>query len=173
MKNDIGNVEYKKLEECIDRVYELASNYAIDGVKNNIGGPFGAGIIYQKENGKYEILSIARNTVISSKDPTAHAEVNAIREACKKIENKSLKDCILVTTAKSCPMCLSAACWANIKVIYYSQEYESAVSSGFNDENIAEYIKGKNEIIKEKRIKKDCCELPFIEWDKKKDKQMY
>ena len=69
---EIENNEYDNLEECVNEVYELASKYAIDGVKNNIGGPFGAGIIYEKENGKYIILLIERNTVIASKDPTAH-----------------------------------------------------------------------------------------------------
>lgn len=173
MESKMLNFECENLEECIDKVYEMASIYATEGVKNNIGGPFGAGIIHKKENGKFEILAIARNTVISSKDPTAHAEVNAIRIACEKLENKSLENCILVTTAKSCPMCLSAACWANIKTIYYSQEYDTAVSSGFRDEKIAEYIKGNNDIIEEKRLKKDCCEIPFIEWDRKEDKEEY
>lgn len=150
---EIENNEYDNLEECVNEVYELASKYAIDGVKNNIGGPFGAGIIYEKENGKYIILLIERNTVIASKDPTAHAEVNAIRSACKALNTRSLENCILVTTAKSCPMCLSAACWADIKTIYYSQSYDSAVSSGFRDEGIQEYIKGENDIIDEEQLK--------------------
>ena len=170
---EIENNEYENLEECVNLVYELASKYAVDGVKKGKGGPFGAGIIYKKDNGRYVILVIERNTVISSKDPTAHAEVNAIRRACKILQNKSLENCILVTTAKSCPMCLSAACWANIKTIYYSQNYDSAVSSGFRDEKIEEYIKGNNEIIEEKQLTNSCCELPFVEWDKKQDKEEY
>ena len=170
---EVENNEYDNLEECVNEVYELASKYDIDGVKNNIGGPFGAGIIYKKENGKYIILLIERNTVIASKDPTAHAEVNAIRSACKALNTRSLENCILVTTAKSCPMCLSAACWADIKTIYYSQSYDSAVSSGFRDEEIQEYIKGENDIIDEEQLKNPCCEYPFIEWNKKQDRQDY
>ena len=127
---EIENNEYDNLEECVNEVYELASKYAIDGVKNNIGGPFGAGIIYKKENGKYIILLIERNTVIASKDPT-------------------------------------------IKTIYYSQSYDSAVSSGFRDEGIQEYIKGENDIIDEEQLKNPCCEYPFIEWNKKQDRQDY
>ena len=153
---EIENNEYDNLEECVNEVYELASKYAIDGVKNNIGGPFGAGIIYEKENGKYIILLIERNTVIASKDPTAHAEVNAIRSACKALNTRSLENCILVTTA-----------------IYYSQSYDSAVSSGFRDEGIQEYIKGENDIIDEEQLKNPCCEYPFIEWNKKQDRQDY
>lgn len=165
--------EYENLEECVNTVYELASKYAIEGVKDGIGGPFGAGIIYKKENGKYVILVIERNTVIISKDPTAHAEVNAIRSACKLLNTKSLENCILVTTAKSCPMCLSAACWANIKTIYYSQSYDSAEEAGFRDEKIAEYIKGNNEIIEENLLKNPCCSMPFTEWNNKEDKEEY
>lgn len=170
---EFEKVEYENLEECVNKVFEMASEYAIDGVKTNIGGPFGAGIVLKNENGKYEIVAIERNSVIEGKDPTQHAEVNAIRSSCKKLNTRSLENCILVTTAKSCPMCLSAACWANIKTIYYSESYDSAVSSGFKDESIAEYIKGNNKIIEEKQMKKDCCVKPFDVWNEKKDRQNY
>lgn len=167
------NNEYDNLEECVNMVYELAAKYAVDGVKNNIGGPFGAGIIYKKDNGRYIILLIERNTVIRSKDPIAHAEVNAIRSACKALNTRSLENCILVTTAKCCPMCLAAACWANIRTIYYSQEYDSAANSGFRDEKIEEYIKGNNQIVEEKILNNPCCEYPFIEWNKKEEREEY
>lgn len=170
---EIENNEYENIEECVNIVYELAAKFATDGVKKGIGGPFGAGIIYKKDNDRYVILVIERNTVISSKDPTAHAEVNAIRSACKALNSKSLDNCILVTTAKSCPMCLAAACWANIKTIYYSQDYNDASTSGFRDDKIQEYIKGNNQIIEEKTLRNPCCEYPFMEWNKKKDKEQY
>jgi len=165
--------EYDNLEECIKAIYQKASEYAIDGVKNNIGGPFGAGII-QKVNGKYKILVIERNTVIKDNDPTCHAEVNAIRRACNILNNKNLEDCILVTTGKSCPMCLSAAIWANIKTIYYSEEYNSAVTAGFRDEAIEDYINKKNlNIISEIRFKDENTIKPFEEWNRKNDKINY
>lgn len=170
---DLENNEYENLEDCVNTVYELASKYAVEGVKKGIGGPFGAGIIYKKENGRYVILLIERNSVIKSQDPTAHAEINAIRGACKLLNTKSLENCILVTTAKSCPMCLSAACWANIKTIYYSQSYESANTSGFRDEEIEDYIKGYNDIIEEIKLSNSCCEFPFVEWNSRKDKEEY
>ena len=75
---EIENNEYDNLEECVNEVYELASKYAIDGVKNNIGGPFGAGIIYEKENGKYIILLIERNTVIAFTSACAVGSFDAI-----------------------------------------------------------------------------------------------
>lgn len=167
------NNEFEDLTECVNTVYELASKFAIDGVKLGIGGPFGAGIIYKKDNGRYVILTIERNSVIKSQDPTAHAEINAIRSACKMLKTKSLENCILVTTAKSCPMCISAACWANIKTVYYSQSYNSAVNSGFRDKQIQEYIKGENSLIEEIELNNSCCEEPFKEWNAKIDKEEY
>lgn len=103
------------------------------------GGPFGAVIV--KDN---KIIARAHNTVLKSKDPTAHAEVNAIRKACKKLNTHDLEGCILYTSAEPCPMCLSAIIWANIKEVYYSNTKEDTNNIGFRDDIIYEYIKGKN-----------------------------
>lgn len=105
----MNNKIYTNLNDCINEVLSLSSNYACEGVEKNIGGPFGAGII-QKLDNSYKIICIERNTVISSKDATSHAEINAIRKASKFLNRRNLNDCILVSTAKSCPMCLSASC---------------------------------------------------------------
>ena len=98
---------------------KIAKDMSLQGFKNKEGGPFGAIIVDKNGN----IVAKGNNRVLCDLDPTAHAEINAIRGACKLLNTKSLENCILVTTAKSCPMCLSAACWANIKTIYYSQSY--------------------------------------------------
>lgn len=165
--------EFETLNECVKQCFKMASEYAIEGVNDNIGGPFGAAIIQLVDN-KYKIITIERNSVIKQKDPTCHAEVNAIRKACKILENNDLSDCILVTTSKSCPMCLSAACWANIKTIYYGVDYSSATISNFRDEKIYNYIKGENpEIINEIQVKDDVCEKPFEVWNNKEDKIQY
>ena len=167
------NKIYDNLNECINDAFKLSADYACDGVKENIGGPFGASII-QKIDEKYKIVCIERNTVISSKDATCHAEVNAIRKASKILDRRNLEDCILVTTGKSCPMCLSASCWANIQVIYYGTDYSEATSSGFKDDAIAEYIKGNNdELIEEVQINNDFCLEPFKIWNEKQDKIQY
>ncbi len=163
---------YNNLTECINDTLIHCSNYACEGVEKNIGGPFGAAII-QEINNTYKILCIERNTVISSNDATNHAEINAIRKANKLLNRYNLKDCILVTTAKSCPMCLAASIWANISDIYYGVDYNEATTSGFKDNAIAEYIKGKNKIINETQIKNEICTKPFILWNNKEDKKQY
>ena len=100
----------------MNRVISLAIEQARKTMNQNIGGPFGAAIIDKDGN----IISVSSNTVLRDNDPTAHAEVNAIREACKKINSYDLSECILYTTAYPCPMCLSAIIWANIKKIFKS-----------------------------------------------------
>ncbi len=163
---------YDDLNECINDAFKLSSIYANEGVNGNIGGPFGACII-QIIDKKYKILVLSRNTVILDKDATSHAEINAIHTTSKILNRFDLSDCILVTTSKSCPMCISAACWAKIKVIYYSLDYEQATTNGFKDNSILEYLQDKNNIITEKKITNKYTEIPFITWSNKQDKIEY
>ncbi len=120
---------------------EEANNIARLNLENNFkeGGPFGAVIV--KNN---EIIAKARNQVLKNNDPTAHAEINAIREACKVLNTHDLTGCSIYTTCEPCPMCLSAIIWANIKDVYYSNTKKDAALIGFRDDYIYEYIKGNN-----------------------------
>ncbi len=136
-------------------------------MNENIGGPFGAVII--DKNG--DILSVSSNSVLRDNDPTAHAEINAIREACKKINSYDLSDCVLYTTAYPCPMCLSAIIWANIKKVYFGCRPEDAEKIGFRDDFIYKFIENKS---KDKNIldiyelnREECLQL-FEEYSKKK-----
>lgn len=101
----------------------------------NLGGPFGALLV--DEQG---MVFIASNTVLGSHDPTAHAEVNVIRSACKKKGSHDLSGSILYTTCYPCPMCLSACIWANIKEVYYGCSAQDAQAIGFRDDFIYRYI---------------------------------
>ena len=154
---------------------EIAMQKAIEeskiNLKNNYkkGGPFGAVIV---KNGK--IISSEHNTVIEKHDATAHAEVNAIRKACKKLKTHDLSDCILYTSAEPCPMCLSAIIWANIKTVYYANTKKDADEIGFRDDMIYEYIKGNNQdIIKLHHIENEDALEVFKEFKKLEDKKMY
>ena len=126
------------------------------------GGPFGAVIV---KDGK--IISRAHNTVLKSKDATAHAEVNAIREASKVLNTHDLSGCILYTSAEPCPMCLSAIIWANIKEVYYANTKEEANEIGFRDDIIYKYLEGKNkDLINLKQMDRDECIEAFNEYSK-------
>ena len=138
-----------------------AKENAENGISKNEGGPFGAIIIDKEGN----IISNGNNKVIKEKDPTAHAEVVAIREACKKLNTYDLSDCILYTSCEPCPMCLSAIIWANIKEIYYGCTKDDAGEIGFRDDAIYEFIKGKNnKLVSLKQIDREECLKTFEEY---------
>lgn len=113
----------------------LSARKARENVMKGIGGPFGAAIT------RYgEILCIESNTVLGDHDPTAHAEINAIRAACNILGTHDLSDCELYATGYPCPMCLGAIMWAGIKKVYVSALPEDAEAVGFKDAAIYRYI---------------------------------
>jgi guanine deaminase len=149
---------------------QIACAEARLGVKNGHGGPFGAVIV---KNGK--IISRAHNEVIKTNDPTAHAEVNAIRIASKKLGRFDLSDCEIYATCEPCPMCLSAIYWAKIKTLYFGCTKNDAAAIGFDDKYIFDVIKEK---IKKPRTGKiqterDMCLEVFIMWSRIPDKIKY
>src|SRR5438445_5340214 len=113
-----------------------AIQLSIDGVQSGRGGPFGAVIV---RDGK--ILAEGMNQVTSTNDPTAHAEVLAIREACKKLGVFELKDCELYTSCEPCPMCFGAIYWARLARVYFANTAEDAARIGFDDSFIYNELK--------------------------------
>ena len=154
---------------------KIAINQAIEESKVNIennytkGGPFGAAIV---KDGK--IIASAHNTVVESKDATAHAEVNAIRKASKVLNTHDLSGCTLYTSAEPCPMCLSAIIWANIKEVYYANTRKDADDIGFRDDMIYEYLKGNSkEVIKLQHIESEEALEVFKKFKELEDKKIY
>ncbi len=149
----------------------MAIERARDTMNKNFGGPFGAAIV--DANG--EIVAVSSNSVLRDNDPTAHAEVNAIREACKKLGTYDLSGYVLYATGHPCPMCMSAIIWANIKKVYFGCTPEDAEKIGFRDDFIYRFIndgctdKGVMEIIPHER--EACLEL-FKEYSEK-EKTIY
>lgn len=143
---------------------KIAKEQSINGFKNNEGGPFGAVIIDKKGN----VVAMGNNKVLCEKDPTAHAEIVAIREACKKLDTYDLSDYILYTSCEPCPMCLSAIIWSNIKNIYYGCTREDAEEIGFRDNAIYEYLKGEDKsLISLTQIDREECIKAFEEYKKR------
>ena len=124
----------------MNKYMKIAKENADNGILNKEGGPFGA-VITDKEG---NIISNGNNQVLKNNDPTSHAEIVAIREACKKLNTYDLSDCVLYSSCEPCPMCLSAIIWANIKEVYYGCTKEDAGEIGFRDDIIYDYLKGKN-----------------------------
>lgn len=145
-----------------------AINEARKTMNLNYGGPFGATIV---KDGK--IICVASNTVLKDNDPTAHAEINAIRKAGKILGTHDLTGCELYATGYPCPMCLSAIIWSNIKKVYYGTNLKDAENIGFRDDFIYNYIKNNDNNVLEiiNLYHDDCLEL-FKEY-KEKNKKLY
>jgi len=151
--------------EFMKRAIELS----VEGV-NEGGGPFGSVIV--KDN---KIIAEGSNKVTSTNDPTAHGEIVAIRNACKKLNNFSLAGCELYSTCEPCPMCLSAIYWARIDKIYYANTRKDAQKIDFDDSLI--YSEFKKNIAERKipmvQLMRTEALKAFELWDKKIDKVKY
>ena len=112
-----------------------AIRLAKENVKNGSGGPFGAVVVKDGE-----IVAACGNSVTPSNDPTAHAEVNAIREACRKLGTYQLDGCEVYASCEPCPMCLGAIYWARPSKVYYASTKEDAADAGFDDSFIYKEI---------------------------------
>ena len=155
------NIDIIAMEKAIEQ-----SSCCLNHPQN---GPFGAVIV---KNDK--IISKAHNTVVNSNDPTAHAEINAIRLACQKLKTHDLSGCKIYTSCEPCPMCLSAIIWANIKDIYYANTKEDASQIGFRDDLIYEYIKGnKKDLINMHHIENENAQKVFADFKNNKDSILY
>jgi guanine deaminase len=147
-----------------------AIRLGIEGMRNNEGGPFGCVIV--KDN---IIVGRGWNKVVATTDPTAHAEVVAIRDACKNLHSFQLEDCEVYTSCEPCPMCLGAIYWARPKSVYYANTREDAATIGFDDNMIYEELEKK---LEERKLVMQCLGREhaikmFEEWSVKADKNCY
>lgn len=129
----------------MEEIMRLGIEEARKTMNEDKGGPFGAVITDSDGN----VIAIASNLVLESHDPTAHAEIMAIRKASEKLGTHDLSECSLYATGYPCPMCLSAIIWANIKKVYYGTDLSDAEEIGFRDDFIYDYLKGENSDILE------------------------
>ncbi len=147
-----------------------AINLARIGMERNEGGPFGAVIV---KDGK--IIGRGHNTVTSSNDPTAHAEMNAIREACEYLQDFQLIDCTIYTSCEPCPMCLGAIYWARLSRIIYASDRYDAANIDFDDQFIYDELQVPYEDrqIKVRQMLRDESIKLFKEWEEKSNKKLY
>jgi guanine deaminase len=152
-----------------NRLMKRAVVQAYLGMRKNHGGPFGAVIA---RNG--EIIARAHNMVLKTCDPTAHAEVVAIRRAARKLGKFDLSDCEIFSTCEPCPMCLAAIYWAGIRRLYFGCTRKDAERIGFRDKQLYDLIKKRRSpALKKTKLERGECLKPFREWTRKKDRVMY
>lgn len=139
-------------------------------MKTGEGGPFGAVIV--KEG---EIIGCGWNRVTSANDPTAHAEVMAIRDACSNLETFSLAGCEIYASCEPCPMCLAAIYWARLDALYFAAGHEDAASAGFDDALLyEEFSKPRNaRMLKSEQHLQSAAQAVFEAWKGKDDKIPY
>jgi guanine deaminase len=147
-----------------------AIQLAFEGMRNNSGGPFGAVVV--KDNA---IIGRGNNRVASTNDPTAHAEVVAIRDACRHLGHFQLEDCVIYTSCEPCPMCLGAIYWARPKAFYYACTRADAAAIAFDDDFIYQEINmplDKRQIPALPLLREEALQA-FREWNDKSEKVVY
>ena len=124
----------------MNKYIQMADELSKQNLLTNAGGPFGAVVVKNDV-----VVGVGNNQVLKNNDPTAHAEVMAIRNACKNLNTYDLTDCELYTSCYPCPMCLSAIIWSNIKTVYYGNTKEDAADIGFRDDMIYKFIQNMDD----------------------------
>jgi tRNA(Arg) A34 adenosine deaminase TadA len=147
-----------------------AIRLSLEKMREGNGGPFGAVVVKDGQ-----VVALGFNRVTSTNDPTAHAEVTAIREACKALNTFQLDDCELYTSCEPCPMCFGAIYWARFKKVYYANTRKDAAEIGFDDSFIYDEVAkniGDHSIPFEPLLRDEALEA-FKEWASKSDKVEY
>ena len=149
---------------------QAAINEAHQFLQTKSGGPFGAVIV--KDN---KIIAKGSNLVTVQNDPTAHAEVVAIRNACSKLNTFTLTGCQIYSSCEPCPMCLSAIYWSRIDAVYFAADRKDAANIGFDDDFLYnEFTKKINDrSLPFRQIKIDTALTPFIQWQNWEGKTPY
>ena len=148
---------------------QAAIDEALSGVEKGDGGPFGAVVVRDGE-----IIARGHNQVVTENDPTSHAEIVAIRQACASLGTFDLSACDLYTTCEPCPMCYAAAWWAHIRAIYYGCTRDDAGSYGFDDAAIYDDLEGRGaREIPLTQIERQACLGPMRRWKDRPDRVPY
>ncbi len=158
------------MESNTQKFLKEAIDLSREGMLSGKGGPFGCVIV--KEG---EIIGRGYNQVLALRDPTAHAEIMAIRDACQRLNSFSLEDCELYTSCEPCPMCMAAIYWARIPKVYFCNSKEDAAHIGFDDSFINSQLQldPNQRFVLLRQIQSDFALQVFRDWENKTDKKMY
>lgn len=152
-------------EDFLREAIRVASDNVVSG-----GGPFGAIVVRDGE-----VVARAANQVTTANDPTAHAEVEAIREACQVLGTFQLEECEIYSSSEPCPMCLGAIYWARPKAVYFANGRDVALAAGFDDDHIYEefLLAPEERRYPATRLEIDGADEPFRRWAAKEDRVEY
>ena len=153
-----------------DEFLVMAFEVAVRGVESGVGGPFGALVVRGDD-----VLSTASNQVVSTNDPTAHAEIGAIRAACAALNAFQLDDCDLYASCEPCPMCLGAIYWARPRAVFFSATRDDAARAGFDDAFVYDELAlpPAERTLPMRRIEHPESGAPFAAWAAKPDRVEY
>jgi len=153
----------------MNKFMKLAVEEALKGVESDQGGPFGAVVVMDGR-----VIASAHNMVLANNDPSAHAEIQAIRKACKILGKPMIPECEIYSSCEPCPMCLSAIMWARISTIYYGCTREDAEKAGFMDAFIYDVLEGKNSgTLKRINLDRGECLPAMKKWENKEGHGSY
>lgn len=149
-------------DQAAARYLQMAVELAVNNVREGKGGPFGAVLVH----GDHEKVWWGANEVTALNDPTAHAEIQVIREGARSLQSFSLESCTLYASCEPCPMCLGAIYWARIRAVVYAATRQDAAAAGFDDALIYTEIPLAPELRKlpMRRVERSNAGLPFEEW---------
>ncbi len=143
---------------------------SLRGMRSGAGGPFGAVVVHQGQ-----LIARGHNSVLESHDPTAHAEINAIRIACQRLGTHRLDECDLYASCEPCPMCLGAIHWSRLQRVYFGNSKHDAEEIGFDDQRFYEELgrPPESRSIPMIRMLASEAKIAFDEWRARADRQMY
>jgi len=149
---------------------QAAIDESLRGMRSNQGGPFGAVIVFRGA-----LIARCHNQVLSTNDPTAHAEILAIREACRHLSTFRLDECDLYTSCEPCPMCLGAIYWSHVRSVFFGNTHRDAARVGFDDQFIYDEMRVATEARRIPMIQLLASEAAkaMVEWEHKRDKLAY
>jgi guanine deaminase len=156
--------------EAREEFLVMAFEVALQGVESGAGGPFGA-VVARGD----DVLATAHNQVVATNDPTAHAEIGAIRAACAALNSFQLDDCELYASCEPCPMCLGAIYWARPAAVFFSATRDDAAQAGFDDAYVYEEIAlpPQARTLPMRRVEHPEAGAPFAAWAAKPDRVEY
>ncbi|PSN18559.1 tRNA-specific adenosine deaminase [filamentous cyanobacterium CCP5] len=158
------------MEDAREQYMEAAIALSFQAMREDRGGPYGAVVVKDGE-----IIGQGMNEVTSTNDPTAHAEMTAIRQACQKLGAWQLEGCELYTSCEPCPMCMAAVYWARLDTLFYGNTKEEAARYGFGSQTIYDELARSRADRKVSMVPlmKEEALAAFKEWQQKSDKQSY